>query len=61
MENLGVIWTPKPSKITLLDTKKYLEGISKNVNIKHRIEYILFYLNIIPMSLYMDIMLYFIK
>ena len=44
---LGVIWTPRPSKITPYDTQIFLNGIYKNVNYKHAIEH--FHLNIIQM------------
>ena len=37
---LSVIWTPKPSKITLQVTQNFLGGISKNVNSRHIIEYL---------------------
>ena len=52
-------WTPKPLKSTPQDTHIFLWRISKNVNLKHIIEF--FHLNIIPMILYKNIMPYFDK
>ena len=49
----GVIWTPKPSNITLQDTQNILQGIFLNVNFKH------IFPSINLRAFYMDIMLYF--
>ena len=38
--NLGVIWTPKPSKITLQETQILERVVLKNVIFKHIIEFI---------------------
>ena len=51
---LGIIWTPKPSKIIHQDTHHFGGVISLNVNFKHIIEF--FHINIIPMTLCNDIM-----
>ena len=35
---MGIIWTPKPSKITPPDTLNFGGIVSQNVNSKHEIE-----------------------
>ena len=50
-------WTPKPLKMTPQDTQFVLCGISKNLNLKLKIEF--FHLLIIPMTLLNGIMPYF--
>ena len=50
-------WIPKPLKRTPQDTQILLCGISKHLNLKLIIEF--FYLFIIPMALFDDIMPYF--
>ena len=50
-------WTPNPLKRTPQDTQIFLCGISKNLNLKLKIEFC--HLLIIPMTLFNDIMPYF--
>ena len=50
-------WTPKPLKRTTQNTQILLCVISKNLNLKLIIDF--FYLLIIPMTLFNDIMPYF--
>ena len=49
-------WTPKPLKRTPQDTQIFLCGISKNPNLKLKIEF--FHLLIIPMTFFNNIMPY---